>query len=1011
MISKADQVISFAALTAKTYGDVVSTLTATGGASSNGIVFSSTNTAVATVSGDQLTIIGPGTANIVASQAGTANYNAAADVSRTLVVNKAAASIALADLIQTYNGTARPVSATTTPSSLSTVSITYNGSSTAPTAAGTYTVVASLNNSNYAAADAVGTLVINKAAQSITFGTLASKVYGDANVTLGATGGLSGNTVTYSSANTAVATVSGNTLTIIAPGTVNITASQAGNTNYNPAADVVQSFTVGKAGATIVLSNLTYTYDGTSKAATANITPAVGIVTITYNGSTTTPTTVGSYNVLASLNNANYAATDVTGTLTIGKAAQTITFAALANKAINAVPFALSATGGASGNAIIFTSSDETVATVSGSLVTIVGPGTTNITAAQAGSTNYSAATDVIRTLTVTGKINQVINFAALGGKSLSDAPFALTATGGASGNPVTYVSSNTAIATVNSNIVTVISEGTTNITASQAGNATYNPAADVVQSLTVNGKLSQTIVFAALPAKAISDAPFALTATGGSSGNAVTFTSSNPSVATIIGTTITITGAGTTTITAAQAGNATYNAATDVLQTLTVTGKLGQTINFTALPAKAISDAPFSLNATGGASGNPVTFTSSNPAVATVAGFIVTIVGEGTTNITAAQAGNATYDPAANVIQTLTVGGKLAQAITFAALTDRSLTDGPFTLSATGGASGNPVTFTSSNLAVATVTGNLVTIIGVGTTTITAAQAGNSTFNAAPAATQTLTVNGKLGQAITFAPPAAKAYGDAAFSLTATGGASGNPVTYTSSNALVATIIGNIVTITGPGTATITAAQAGNANYNAAANVTQTLTVSGVLNQTITFAALADQTYGAPAFALSATGGQSGNAVTFTSSNTAVATVSGNTVTIVGAGTTNITANQAGNANYNAASAVIRALTVNKADPVIAALADVTKTYGNASFVLTAPVSNSNGAITFASSTTAVATIAGSMITITGAGTTVITAAQAATANYNAGSSIMTLTVGKAMLTITADNKAKVQN
>ncbi|MEJ6979879.1 MBG domain-containing protein, partial [Pedobacter sp. P351] len=81
-------------------------------------------------------------------------------------VNKATASISLAGLSQTYDGTARSVTATTTPAGLTGISITYDGSSTAPTIAGSYAVVASLTNANYAADNATGNLVIGKASAS-----------------------------------------------------------------------------------------------------------------------------------------------------------------------------------------------------------------------------------------------------------------------------------------------------------------------------------------------------------------------------------------------------------------------------------------------------------------------------------------------------------------------------------------------------------------------------------------------------------------------------------------------------------------------------------------------------------------------------------------------------------------------------------------------------------------------------------------------------------------------------
>ncbi|MFZ4726875.1 MAG: right-handed parallel beta-helix repeat-containing protein, partial [Paludibacter sp.] len=80
-------------------------------------------------------------------------------------------------------------------------------------------------------------------AQTITFGAIAAKTYGDAAFDLGATGGGSGNSVTYTSSNTGVATISGSTVTIVGKGSTNITASQAGSSTYSPATSVTQQLT------------------------------------------------------------------------------------------------------------------------------------------------------------------------------------------------------------------------------------------------------------------------------------------------------------------------------------------------------------------------------------------------------------------------------------------------------------------------------------------------------------------------------------------------------------------------------------------------------------------------------------------------------------------------------------------------------------------------------------------------------------------------------------------------
>jgi len=81
----------------------------------------------------------------------------------------------------------------------------------------------------------------------------------------------------------------------------------------------------------------------------------------------------------------------------------------------------------------------------------------------------------------------------------------------------------------------------------------------------------------------------------------------------------------------------------------------LNQTINFGTLAIKTVVDADFDLTATA-SSDLPVTYTSTNPAVATVSGNTVTIIGAGSTTITASQQGNSMYHAADDVTQILTI-------------------------------------------------------------------------------------------------------------------------------------------------------------------------------------------------------------------------------------------------------------------------------------------------------------------------------------------------------------------
>ena len=127
------------------------------------------------------------------------------------------------------------------------------------------------------------------------------------------------------------------------------------------------------------------------------------------------------------------------------------------------------------------------------------------------------------------------------------------------------------------------------------------------------------------------------------------------------------------------------------------------------------------------------------------------------------------------------------------------------------------------------------LTGLGAGTHTFTASYLGDTNY-VPPAGQSVYTTTGsytvtvaQASQTISFTGlPATVTYGGpVSFTLSATGGASGNPVTYTVSGP--ASLSGTTLTLTGPGTVSVTASQAGNANYSAAAPLTQTIVAGTV--------------------------------------------------------------------------------------------------------------------------------------------------------------------------------------
>ena len=285
---------------------------------------------------------------------------------------------------------------------------------------------------------------------------------------------------------------------------------------------------------------------------------------------------------------------------------------------------------------------------------------------------------------------------------------------------------------------------------------------------------------------------------------------------------------------------------------------------------------------------------------------IVVTYSSVAATSLTVAAA-SGTFGGSANLSATLTSGASGVSGKTIS-----------FTLN--GGAAG---TATTNSSGVATVTGASLSGINANTYPggVAASFAGDSSFSSSNGS-NTLTV-AKASQAIVFGSLGSKTFGDAAFTVGATGGGSGNPVTFSvgaADNCTSGGTNGATITITGAGSCTVTANQAGNVNYNAATAVPQTFSIAKA-SQAIVFGSLGSKTFGDAAFTVGATGGGSGNPVTFSvgaADNCTSGGTNGATITITGAGSCTVTANQAGNVNYNAATAVPQTFSIAKATPTV---------------------------------------------------------------------------------------------
>jgi surface protein len=316
---------------------------------------------------------------------------------------------------------------------------------------------------------------------------------------------------------------------------------------------------------------------------------------------------------------------------------------------------------------------------------------------------------------------------------------------------------------------------------------------------------------------------------------------------------------------------------------------------------------------------------------------------------------------------------------------------DPPFQLNDPSSNSNGQFTYTCSNPLVATITGKIVTIVGVGTADITATQA-ETLFYTEGTKTGTLTVTKTTPTIGPFIIPP-KQYGDLPFQLNDPISNSNGQFTYTSSETSVAIITGKIVTIVGVGTTVITAKQAETIFYSEGIK-TATLTVTKGVPILGTFV-VSSVTYGTSPFQLNAPSSSSDGTFNFISSNQLVATISGSTVTVGVPGNSTITAIQEATAFYTSAS-VSAQFTVNKIVPQLSGFTVPSVTYGASSFQLNAPLSPSKGLFTYTSSNQLVATISGSTVTVVLPGNSTITATQAETPFYTSVSVQAPFTVNK---------------
>lgn len=400
----------------------------------------------------------------------------------------------------------------------------------------------------------------------------------------------------------------------------------------------------------------------------------------------------------------------------------------------------------------------------------------------------------------------------------------------------VSYSPLTPAVCSISGITVTMLTAGVCMIAADQAGNANYNAALQVAQPINIAASApGAPTIGASTPGDTVAAIAFTPPASnGGSAITSYTATclpngsgSSGASPITVSGLTNGVTY--TCSVTATNAINTGPPSGTvTVTPTATAVAPQITSANNTTFVVGAPS--AFAVTATGtptptlalsGALPSGVTFTpatgalAGTPALGTVNAYPLTVT-----------ASNASGTPMQSF--TLTVA-KADQTISFTGPVSQPFSSTPINLTATS-SSTLPVTLTSNSTSVCTVLGTTLTIVGIGTCSITATQTGDANYNAATSVTQGFTVS-QATQSINFPAqvPASRSFvAGSTFPISPVATAtSGLGVIYTSTTTGVCTVVGLNATMLAPGTCTIAANQSGSANFQAAAQATQNVTLS----------------------------------------------------------------------------------------------------------------------------------------------------------------------------------------
>ena len=754
--------------TSATFGGADQAITTSGGSGTGLVTFSAGASTACSIVANQLHVTsGTGTCSITATKAGDNDYNPTTSVPFTVTINKAnqAPLTITGPTSATFGGADQAI---TTSGGSGTGLVTFSaGASTAcsivanqlhvTSGTGTCSITATKAGDNdYNPTTSVPfTVTINKANQApLTITGPTSATFGGADQAITTSGGSGTGGLTFSAGASTACSIVANQLHVTSgTGTCSITATKAGDDDYNPTTSVPFTVTINKASSTttVTCTGTPFTYDGTAHGCTAAVTGVGGLnqpVSVSYSGrnstvygpSATAPTNAGDYTASATFGgDLNHSGSSNSADFVINKSStttsltqdspftnygQSVTFTATVASVLPG--------GGVPSGSVQFKDGPTIIGTVAldgagqAQLVTSsLAVGGHSITATYAATSNYlgsvsgSVSHSVFQAGTTTTITGVNLSTPTVVGQSYTVSFTVTSADGTPSGSVLVSDGTNLCLGGLSggsgSCVMPSTSVGVKTLTAQYLADSSYS-SSSASASHTVNAANTTTSVSSSLnPSISGNSVTFTATVTATAPGSGTpagsvdfkdgattigTGTLNGSGVATFVTSSLTV---GSHSITAVYGGNASYNTSTSgtVTQVVNPASLANSTTTLTSSlnPSTSGNSVTFTATVTGG-SGTPtgtVTFKDGAATIGTgtlngsgVATFATSSLTVGSHSITAVYGGNGTYNGSTSNTVVQVVKANSTTTLTSSLNPSTSGQSVTFTATVTGG-SGTP--------------------------------------------------------------------------------------------------------------------------------------------------------------------------------------------------------------------------------------------------------------------------------------------------------------------------------